>query len=76
MNIKEVTVRGIDMDLQEMLQTLADKLKAEGCTGCAYIDTPEWKNPCAQCKRACKDYWRKPKGRKDRFEAEEGAAQE
>ena len=50
------------MDLQEMLQTLADKLKAEGCTGCAYIDTPEWKNPCAQCKRACKDYWRKPEG--------------
>lgn len=70
MELKEVTVRGIDMDLQEMLQTLADKLKAEGCTGCAYIDTPEWKNPCAQCKRACKDYWRKPKGRKDRFEAE------
>lgn len=66
----------VNIDLQELLETLAERMKADGCTGCAYIDTPEWKNPCAQCKRACKDYWRKPKGRKDRFEAGEGAAQE
>lgn len=59
---------GINIDLQELLETLAERMKADGCTGCAYIDTPEWKNPCAQCKRACKDYWRKPKGREDRLE--------
>ena len=62
---------GINIDLQELLQALSDKMKADGCTGCAYINTPEWKNPCAQCKRACKDYWRKPKGCKDRLEAED-----
>ena len=36
---------------------LADKLKADGCTGCKHVDKPEWKLPCAQCKRSCKDYW-------------------
>lgn len=48
---------GINIDLQELLQTLADKLKADGCTGCKYQDVPEWKLPCAQCRRGCKDYW-------------------
>ena len=57
MKLKEVTIRGIDVDLQEMLQTLADKLKADGCSGCKHADKPEWKLPCAQCKRSCKDYW-------------------
>ena len=65
MKLKEVTVRGIDMDLQEMLQTLADKLKADGCVGCKHVDKPEWKLPCAQCKRACKDRWEAEKHEAD-----------
>ena len=48
---------GINIDLQEMLQTLADKLKADGCTGCKYQSEPEWKMPCRECKRGCKDRW-------------------
>lgn len=31
---------------------------ADGCVGCAFIDTEEWEMPCVKCRRACKDYWR------------------
>lgn len=57
MDLKEITVRGIDIDLQELLETLAEKMKADGCTGCKYKPEPEWKMPCRECKRGCKDRW-------------------
>ena len=33
--------------------------KESGCNGCTFEDVDEWEMPCAKCKRACKDYWRK-----------------
>lgn len=48
---------GINIDLQELLQTLSDKMKADGCHGCKYQSEPEWKMPCRECKRGCKDRW-------------------
>lgn len=32
--------------------------RADGCTGCAFVNVEEWEMPCAKCKRGCKDYWR------------------
>lgn len=34
---------------------------ADGCTGCAFQDVDTWELPCRQCKRGCKDYWRREK---------------
>ena len=47
----------INIDLQELLETLTEKLKADGCHGCKYQSEPEWKMPCRECKRGCKDRW-------------------
>lgn len=38
---------------------LNDYDKESECNGCAFEDVEEWEMPCAKCKRACKDYWRK-----------------
>ena len=48
----------MDIDLQELLATLAEKLKADGCKGCEHEGKPEYKPPCSLCRRACKDYWK------------------
>lgn len=48
---------GINIDIQELLQALSDKMKADGCHGCKYQPEPEWKMPCRECKRGCKDRW-------------------
>ena len=45
-------------DIMQILEAIMGADKADGCTGCAYIDTKEWEMPCAKCKRAAKDYWR------------------
>lgn len=42
---------------RELLKIVA-RADADGCEGCAFVDTEEWEMPCAKCKRACKDYWR------------------
>lgn len=34
------------------------KEDADGCTGCAFEKVESWQQPCAMCKRNCKDYWR------------------
>lgn len=35
--------------------------KYTGCEGCAFWDKETWEMPCKECKRNCKDYWRKAK---------------
>lgn len=56
--------------LQNYIENLGDSAFAQGyndglndqesgCSGCAFEDVNEWEMPCAKCKRACKDYWRK-----------------
>lgn len=45
-------------ELTTLMQLLNDKLKADGCTGCAFIRVEEWEEPCVRCKRNSKDYWR------------------
>ena len=45
-------------DYRRILDIAIEQLKADGCTGCAFIDTEEWEDPCRMCKRNCKDYWR------------------
>lgn len=47
-------------DLIAVIQAVIDRAEADGCTGCAFCDRDEWLMPCAQCKRNCKDYWRRP----------------
>lgn len=52
---------GINIDLrelQEVYQAMADKLRADGCKGCIHIDVPEYKMPCRECSRGCKDRWK------------------
>ena len=36
-----------------------EREQADGCQGCAFESTEEWEMPCAKCRRACKDYWRR-----------------
>lgn len=45
----------------DLLAEAEKKEEADGCQGCAFTDTEEWKMPCAKCRRACKDYWRPAK---------------
>lgn len=45
-------------DILQILKTIAEKEKADGCSGCAFMDTDEWEMPCRRCKRNTKDYWR------------------
>lgn len=45
-------------DLQEILELIEAKEKADGCSGCAFESVEEWQDPCRQCKRGCKDYYR------------------
>lgn len=45
-------------EIVQMLEVIFEREKADGCEGCAYIDREEWEEPCAKCKRNCKDYWR------------------
>jgi hypothetical protein len=47
-------------ELIKIVQAWIDRKEADGCQGCAFIDTEEWELPCAKCKRSCKDYWRRP----------------
>lgn len=47
-------------DYRRILDIAVEQLKADGCTGCAFIDIEEWEEPCRRCKRNCKDYWRAP----------------
>ena len=41
-----------------ILAEAQQKQEADGCQGCAFVDTEEWEMPCVKCKRNCKDYWR------------------
>ena len=45
-------------EIMQVLEAIIEKDNADGCVGCAFIDTEDWELPCAKCKRACKDYWR------------------
>ncbi len=45
-------------DWQRLLELVELKVKADGCSGCAFVGTEEWDMPCAKCKRNSKDYWR------------------
>ena len=52
----------INPDFNELLKTALDnarnQIKADGCTGCAFMGKEEWDMPCRCCKRNCRDYWR------------------
>lgn len=57
-------------DFNELLKSALDnartQMKADGCTGCAFVGIEEWNMPCCKCKRNCKDYWRaKPQNEDD-----------
>lgn len=43
----------ITEDCRRILDIAVEQLKADGCKGCAYIDTEEWEEPCRRCS------WRK-----------------
>lgn len=45
---------------RELLKIVA-RADADGCEGCAFVDTEEWGMPCKRCKRNHKDYWRAKK---------------
>lgn len=47
------------VDFIEVLKDVLERVEADGCEGCAFIDRDEWENPCVKCRRNCKDYWRK-----------------
>lgn len=44
--------------LINLVEAWIERAEADGCLGCAFEETEEWEMPCAECKRACKDYWR------------------
>lgn len=46
-------------ELIKLVQAWIDRQEADGCQGCAFIKYKEWEMPCVECKRACKDYWRR-----------------
>lgn len=57
-------------ELEDLLNDIGDCAYQKGyndgcenqesrCNGCAFENVEEWEMPCAKCKRACKDYWRK-----------------
>lgn len=51
----------VDVDpwaINELKNVLSAYL-ADGCSGCAFEHVEEWEMPCMNCKRNCKDYWRK-----------------
>ena len=48
-------------ELIKIVQAWIDRQEADGCKECAFFDNEEWEMPCRSCKRACKDYWRRPK---------------
>ena len=43
---------------KDVIDYLSDKARADGCSGCAFIDVEEWEMPCCRCARGCKDFWR------------------
>ena len=45
-------------DYRRILDIAIEQFKADGCKGCAFIDTEKWEEPCRRCARNCKDYWR------------------
>lgn len=45
-------------EVKMVLDKVIEQVKADGCSGCAFITTEEWEMPCCKCKRGCKDYWR------------------
>lgn len=50
-------MRGVDC--RRIFDIAIEQLKADGCTGCAFVGNEEWEDPCRMCKRNCKDYWRR-----------------
>lgn len=58
-----MTYEGAGIELDErilskrILDIVLEQCKADGCIGCAYINTEEWEEPCRRCARNCKDYW-------------------
>lgn len=47
-------------ELIEIIQTALDRVRSDGCTGCAFYDRDEWEMPCCKCIKTSKDYWRAP----------------
>ena len=45
-------------EYRRILDIAIEQCKADGCKGCAFINTEEWEEPCRRCARNCKDYWR------------------
>lgn len=71
--LKAVRRVGIEVDKPELMKALdydrqqyelgfdhGSKYAHLGCEGCAYESTEEWEMPCAKCRRACNDYYRRP----------------
>lgn len=48
-------------DLKTIIESVEEKINADGCKGCAFEENDEWQMPCAKCRRAMKDYWRTKK---------------
>ena len=45
-------------ELNAMVQAWIDRQDHEGCGGCKYGDRESWEQPCVQCKRRARDFWR------------------
>ena len=50
-------MRGVDC--RRILDIAIEQLKADGCTGCAFVGNEEWEDPYRRSARNCKDYWRR-----------------
>lgn len=46
-------------EIMQILQAIVEADEADGCSGCAFFDREDWEMPCKECKRACRDYWRR-----------------
>lgn len=46
-------------EIMQILEAIIERDKADGCYGCAYFDKEDWEMPCAKCRRAARDYWRR-----------------
>lgn len=46
-------------ELNAMVQAWIDRQDADGCGGCAFSGRNSWEQPCCQCKRNAKDFWRR-----------------
>lgn len=46
-------------EIMQILEAIIERDKADGCVGCAYFDKEDWEMPCAKCRRASRDYWRR-----------------